>query len=62
MLHDYHKCYTNGTCNVFLWQSSSKHQIIWIKKVKAVLLKSISQSLSCVEVNIVYTLVRLLNL
>ncbi len=39
MLHAYHKCCTNGTCNVFLWQSSRKHQIILIKKVKPVLLK-----------------------
>ncbi len=34
-----HKCCTNGTCNVFLWQSSRKRQIICIKKVKPVLLK-----------------------
>ncbi len=28
MLHAYHKCCANGTCNVFLWQSSRNHQII----------------------------------
>ncbi len=41
MLHAYHKCCTNGTCNVFLWQSFRNHPIIWIKKVKPVLLKKI---------------------
>ncbi len=40
MLHAYHKCCTNGTCNVFMWQSARKHQIIWIKKMKPVLLKN----------------------
>ncbi len=40
MLHAYHKCCTNGTCNVFMWQSSSKHQIVWIKKVKTVYKKT----------------------
>ncbi len=39
MLHAYHKCCTKGTCNVFMWQSSRKHQIIRMKKVKTVLLK-----------------------
>ncbi len=39
MLHAYHNCCTNGTCNVFLWQSFRNHQIIRIKKVKPVLLK-----------------------
>ncbi len=40
MLHAYHKCCTNGTYNVFLWQSFRNRQIIWIKKVKSVLLKN----------------------
>ncbi len=39
MLHAYHKCCTNGPCNVFLWQSFKNHQIIRIKKLKPVLLK-----------------------
>ncbi len=39
MLHAYHKCCTNGTCNVFFGQSFRNHQIIWMKKVKPVLLK-----------------------
>ncbi len=45
MLYTYHKCFTNGTCYVFLWQNSSKHQIVRIKKVKTDLLKKTKVSL-----------------